>query len=114
MNETDMPEIITLCGSTRFKDKFLEIMRKLTLEGKIVILPGLFKHADGEASDEDKKKLDELHLRKIDLSDGIYVVNVNRYIGSSTGRKITYAINNKKFVRYYSDSKRKNEQDGNT
>ena len=58
------PEIITLCGSTRFKDKFFEIMRKLTLEGKIVIPPGVFGHSDGEASEEEKKKLDELHFRK--------------------------------------------------
>ncbi len=84
MNE--MPEIITLCGSARFKDEFLELMRKLTLEGKIVLLPGVFGHADGEVSDEDRKKLDELHFRKIDLSDGIYIVNVEGYIGTSAGR----------------------------
>lgn len=97
------PEIITLCGSTRFKDEFLKVMRRLTLEGKIVIPPGVFGHSDGgEVSEEQKKMLDELHFRKIDISDGIYVIDINGYIGESTRREIEYATKNEKFVRYYS------------
>ena len=32
--------VITLCGSTRFKDQFLEAQKRLTLEGNIVINVG--------------------------------------------------------------------------
>ena len=37
--------VITLCGSTRFKDQFMEAQKKLTLEGNIVISVGLFGHS---------------------------------------------------------------------
>ena len=38
-------KIITLCGSTRFKEEFLEAQKRLTLEGNIVISVGLFGHS---------------------------------------------------------------------
>jgi|SRR3989339_471035 len=102
-----MDEIITLCGSTRFKDDFLRVLTSLTLENKIVLMPGVFGHADNfKWSEEQKRKLDELHLRKIDLSNGIYVIDVNNYIGESTRREINYAISKGKEVRYYSKERK--------
>ncbi|MCH7567837.1 MAG: hypothetical protein IIA87_00275 [Nanoarchaeota archaeon] len=96
-------EIITLCGSTRFKEEFMNVMRRLTLEGKIVIPPGVFGHSDNERiSDEEKRKLDELHLRKIDISDSIFVVDVNGYVGDSTRREVDYAKENSKGIYFYS------------
>ena len=71
-------KIVTLCGSTRFKEQFLETQKRLTLEGCIVISVGLFGHA----GDDDvwkpgvKEMLDDMHLRKIDLADEIFVINV--------------------------------------
>lgn len=41
----DKYKVITLCGSTRFKDEFMEAQKRLTLEGNIVISVGLFGHA---------------------------------------------------------------------
>ena len=38
-------KVITLCGSTRFKEQFMEAQKRLTLEGNIVISVGLFGHA---------------------------------------------------------------------
>lgn len=99
----DFIKIVTLCGSTRFKDTFFEVMKKLTLEGKIVILPGVFIHQKGEeVSEEQKRNLDNLHFRKIDLSHSIYVIDVRGYIGESTRKEIQYAKLNNKNVRYYS------------
>ena len=85
--------VITLCGSTRFKDQFIEAQKRLTLEGNIVISVGLFGHSgDNEVWTEGTKEmLDEMHKRKIDMADGIYVINVNGYIGSSTRSEIEYA-----------------------
>ncbi|MEM7826851.1 MAG: hypothetical protein QXQ40_01355 [Candidatus Aenigmatarchaeota archaeon] len=91
IKEENFPEIITLCGSTKFKKEYLEVMKRLTLEGKIVIPVGLYLHAGDEITDEQKEMLDELHLRKIDISDSIYVINKNGYIGESTKREIMYA-----------------------
>lgn len=89
------PKIITLCGSTRFKEEFEKVQRELTLQGIIVLSVGLFSHAEenGEewATDGTKQMLDDLHKRKIDMSDEIYVINKNGYIGSSTKSEIEYA-----------------------
>lgn len=91
----DNHKIITLCGSTKFKDDFFEAQERLTLEGNIVISVGLFGHADKKydtvITDEVKEMLDDLHKRKIDLSDEIYVINKNGYIGSSTKLESVYA-----------------------
>lgn len=85
--------VITLCGSTRFKDQFLEAQKRLTLAGNIVISVGLFGHSgDDEVWTEGTKEmLDDMHKCKIDMADRIYVINVNGYIGSSTRSEIEYA-----------------------
>ena len=95
-------KVITLCGSTRFKDAFLETQKKLTLEGNIVISVGLFGHSgDDEVWKEGTKEmLDNMHKRKIAMSDGIFVINVGGYIGDSTRSEIDYAIRNGKTVEY--------------
>ncbi|MDO4198353.1 MAG: hypothetical protein Q4D13_05145 [Erysipelotrichaceae bacterium] len=98
----DKYKIVTLCGSTRFKDTFYEVQKKLTLEGCIVISVGLFGHSgDDEVwSEGTKEMLDDMHKRKIDLADEIYVINVGGYIGSSTKSEIEYAIKTGKKVNY--------------
>jgi len=95
-------KIVTLCGSTRFKDEFIEIQKKLTLEGNIVISVGLFGHSGDEEvwTNNNKQMLDEIHKSKIAMADEIFVINKNGYIGESTkseiewaeelGKKITY------------------------
>ena len=99
----DFPEIVTLCGSTKFKQQFLEVQKRLSLEGKIVISVSMFGHADNEPiTPEQKVALDQLHFRKIDLSDTIYVIDVESYIGESTRNEIAYATKSGKNIRYYS------------
>jgi len=95
-------KVITLCGSTRFKDEFIAEQKRLTLEGNIVISVGLFGHSgDNEVwSEEIKEMLDDMHKRKIDLADEIFVINVGGYIGSSTRSEIEYAMNTGKKVMY--------------
>lgn len=95
-------KVITLCGSTRFKDTFLEVLKKLTLEGNIVLLPGVYAHAgDDEAWGIGVKVfLDDMHRRKIDMCDEIYVVNPGGYIGDSTREEIDYARRNGRGIRY--------------
>ena len=101
--------VVTLCGSTRFKNEFMEVQKRLTLEGRIVISVGLFGHSgDSEVWDgmdegtltKTKEMLDDMHKRKIDMADGIYVINVGGYIGESTRSEIEYAKKNGKAVHY--------------
>jgi len=101
--------VITLCGSTRFKDQFVEAQKRLTLEGNIVISVGLFGHSGDqevwENMDEGtltktKEMLDDMHKRKIDMADSIYVINVGGYIGDSTRSEIDYAKAHGKKISY--------------
>ena len=94
--------VITLCGSTRFKEQFLEAQKRLTLEGNIVISVGLFGHSgDDEVwTPGTKEMLDNMHKRKIDMADAIYVINVGGYIGSSTRSEIEYAEKQGKTIMY--------------
>ena len=95
-------KVITLCGSKRFKDQFLEAQKQLTLEGNIVISVGLFGHSgDDEVwADGVKNMLDDMHKRKIDMADAIYVINPGGYIGESTRNEIEYARRNGKEIMY--------------
>jgi len=95
-------KVITLCGSTRFKEQFLETQKRLTLEGNIVISVGLFGHSgDDEVWTEGTKEmLDNMHKRKIDMADAIYVINVGGYIGESTRSEIDYATKHGKEILY--------------
>ena len=102
-------KVITLCGSTKFKDEFLKVQKDLTLQGNIVISVGLFGHSGDnevwENMDEGtltktKEMLDDMHKRKIDMADEIFVINVDGYIGESTKSEIEYAILIGKIVNY--------------
>lgn len=105
-------KVITLCGSTRFKDAFMEAQKRLTLESNIVISVGLFGHSgDDEVWDgmdegtlsKTKEMLDDMHKRKIDMADEIFVINVGGYIGDSTRSEIEYAKAAGKPVKYWEE-----------
>jgi hypothetical protein len=98
------PEIVCLCGSTRFVDTYNEWRKILTYQGKIVlsieIVTSQSQKNDPQFVNSDlKKMLDELHLRKIDLADTVMFLNVNGYMGESTKRELEYAKQqNKKLI----------------
>ena len=100
-------KVVTLCGSTRFKDAFLEVQKKLTLEGNIVISVGLFGHSGDEEvwTPGTKVMLDDMHKRKIDMADEIFVINVGGYIGESTRSEIEYARAAGKKINYLDAAK---------
>lgn len=92
------PTVVCLCGSTRFYKEFVEANYRETMAGKIVLSVGFYPHSSGQVhgegvgcDDEQKKKLDELHKRKIDRADEVLILNVGGYIGSSTRSELEYA-----------------------
>ena len=100
------PKIVCLCGSTRFMDTFFEAGWRETLAGKIVLSIGVCKHADADGAHgvemlgpDVVQRLDDLHLRKIDLADEVLILNVDGYIGHSTGNELAYALASGKPVR---------------
>ena len=91
---------VCLCGSTRFKDKFFEVAKDLTMKGCIVTMPMVFMHSGDEINSIQKQYLDEVHKAKIACADLIYVINVNGYIGNSTRSEIEWAIELGKKIEY--------------
>jgi len=100
--EVKRPKIVCLCGSGRFKEAFEDAEYFETLAGHIVLTIGCNTHDVARSPDlaHYKPMLDELHLRKIDLSDEVFVQNVGGYIGESTRNEIAYAIEIGKPIRY--------------
>jgi hypothetical protein len=96
------PKIVCICGSGRFLKEMNEVEEKLTLQDKIVLMIGVNTKdvARTEDMSQYKSMLDELHLRKIDLSDEVFVVNVDGYIGESTRKEIIYAESIGKTIEY--------------
>ncbi len=110
--EKERPKIVCLCGSTRFWKTFQDASLKETLNGKIVLSIGSAKSADGDDKsfggyspinefDEIKKRLDELHKRKIDLADEVLILNVYGYLGESTLSELEYARDHGKQIRWF-------------
>ena len=96
-----LPWITCLCGSTKFKDAFIDNAILQTMAGRIVLTVVSFEHTDGISHTPDEKaELDELHKRKIDLADEILVLNVGGYVGESTRSEIAYARRNDIPIRY--------------
>lgn len=86
----DRPEIVCLCGSTRFAEELGAAGRALALAGVVVLAPVAFPPG-ASLSDQQKAELGQLHLRRIDLADRVLVVNPGGYVGESTRREIAYA-----------------------
>ena len=104
--------IITLCGSTRFKDEYEEIAKKLALEGHCVLSVNMYSHADNiELTQEQKIQLDNAHKQKISISDAIFVINKGGYIGESTFSEIDWAQRMKKDIYFLENI---NQEEENT
>jgi hypothetical protein len=84
-----MNKIVTICGSMKFKDKMMEVAKNLEIKNKYVVIQCVY--SDDKFSDEEQQILADLHYKKIEISDAIYVVNVDGYIGNSTNKEIEYA-----------------------
>jgi hypothetical protein len=113
-NSPGIPEIVTLCGSTRFANLFRIVNLRQTIAGRIVLSIGCDSHSDADLAEmkdmgwsieEAKPGLDELHKRKIDMSSRIIVISDDTgYIGDSTAGEINYAIKHGKQVEWLSQA----------
>jgi len=85
-------KIITLCGSYRFKSEMTKVAEELTLKGNCVLTPiDLTRSGQDAYTAEEIFTFKAMHKEKIRLSDAIFVVNVDGYIGDSTRSEIEYA-----------------------
>jgi len=98
---------VCFCGSTRFAQNFMIERWLLEKQGVITfginILPnGYFEGEDHHGAEQEGVKdiLDELHKRKIDISDEVVILNVGGYIGESTRSELKYAESIGKPIKY--------------
>ena len=93
--------IVCLCGSTRFKELFMQMNREFTKQGAIVLMPGVWGHSGDTITDKEKEKLDKLHRQKNMMADIVYIVNPDHYIGESTKKEIEFAKSLDKIIYYF-------------
>ncbi len=91
----------TICGSMRFKKEMQEIAFYLESKKGYNILQCVYNTANSSITAEESKNLTAAHYKKIDISDGIYVVNIDGYIGESVSAEIKYAQNCRKEIFYH-------------
>jgi len=111
--EEPKPKIICLCGSTRFTEQMLIKQWELTKQGSIVLswcaLPDYYFQGNDKnhIGDQEgvKKIVDEVHLRKIDLADEVFILNVGGYIGESTQNELEYARKKEKKINFLESEK---------
>ncbi len=84
-------KVVTICGSMKFQKEMVQIAEKLELEKNYAVLQCIFGDHRKHYTEKELQKLEELHFKKIEISDAIYVVNVNGYIGDATRKEIEYA-----------------------
>ena len=94
---------LTICGSMRFEKEMKDIAFKLETEKGYNIIQCTYNENNSELNFDTAERLVDAHYKKIDMSDGIYVVNIDGYIGKSVRNEIDYARKNGKEVLYHSD-----------
>lgn len=94
---------VTICGSMRFAKEMRKIAWDLETIHNMNVLQCVYDPPGAAVSQELLKRLAEAHYRKIDLSDAIYVVNIDGYIGESVRQEIAYARQKGKEVIFHSE-----------
>lgn len=94
-------KVVTICGSMRFEKQMIEIASNLELDKGYCVLQCVYFDKNKKLTKEEMLKINEAHMKKIDLSDAIFVVNIGGYIGESTRREIDYAKKHGKDVLFY-------------
>lgn len=87
----DEIKALTICESMKFRKEMMQIAEELELKHWYAVIQCIYGNNCNNYDRLDKENLRRLHFKKIDISDAIYVVNVNGYIGESTKKEIEYA-----------------------
>ncbi len=93
-------KIVTICGSMKFRNEMMMISEKLELEQRYVVIQCIYGDSSKEYNEFEMEILSQLHFEKIKISDAIYVVNINGYIGEATKKEIEFAKSLNKEILY--------------
>ncbi|MDR2834399.1 MAG: hypothetical protein LBV67_11855 [Streptococcaceae bacterium] len=92
-------KVITICGSLKFTKEMQQVSEQLELAGNCVL--SVIYPTKTNYTQEEIALFDQLHRQKIFMSDAIFVVNVNGYIGESTRNEIEFAKSLNKEVQFF-------------
>ena len=104
-------KVVTLCGSMRFAKQMQQIALELETRRGYCVMQPIFD-ANIILSEKDLDNLRKAHLKKIDIADSVYIVNIDGYIGQSVKREIAYAKAHGKEVNYHEKMINKGEKNG--
>ena len=93
-------KIVTICGSMKFRNEMMMIAEKLELKQRYIVIQCIYGDSSREYNESEMEILSQLHFEKIKISDAIYVVNVNGYIGEATKKEIEFAKSLNKEILY--------------
>jgi ACT domain-containing protein len=101
-------KIITVCGNLKFEQDMKYYAEKLTLEGNCV-LSVIYPTKNSEEYTKDEISILGIgHIKRIDISDAIFVVNKNGYIGEAVRKEINYAKEHNKEILYLENNNGEN------
>lgn len=99
--ETKDIKVVTICGSMRFANEMQKIAYELETKKGYMVIKCVYKQGNNEESKQGIENIINAHLKKIDVCDMVYVVNINGYIGIQTQKEIDYALKKGKQVIYH-------------
>lgn len=94
-------KVVTICGSMKFAKEMQRIAGVLAIDKDWCVLQCVYDLDFANLTSEDLNSLKNEHLKRIELSDAIYIVNIDGYIGNSTKLEIEYATKLGKEVIYH-------------
>ena len=98
-------KVVTICGSMRYEKEMMKIAEELELKKGYAVIQCIYSIDGTKYDDADAIILDKMHKKKIDISDAIYVVNIDGYIGNATKNEIEYAKSHNKEIIYHEQVK---------
>lgn len=94
---------VTICGSMKYEKQMQKIAFELETKHSFNILQCIYGLNKDELTPQELNTLKQAQFERIDISDAIYVIDIDGYIGDSTKEEISYAKRNGKEIIMHSD-----------
>lgn len=98
----DKIKTLTICGSMKFAEEMKQIAWKPEIEKGYNVIQCVYNEKNEPITNEIQKHLGAAHYRKIEISDAVYIVDIDGYIGKAVADEILYAEKNGKEIIFHS------------
>lgn len=82
---------VTICGSMKFEKDMQKIAFELETKHNMSVLQCVYNNGNKKISESERNALAKAHYHKIEISDAIYIVDIQGYIGHSVSEEIKFA-----------------------